>query len=606
FGKNFEGIEVPPLGPDEIREILVADARRRNIAIEASSTNRLISVCQQFLSSTNGPGPALQLQRDVFDYAEQKRGVNEPEPITPEFVEKVFSIYSGMPPFVVSPSISKPAAEISAWFHERIFGQSEAIRAIVESIALYKAGLHDPKKPIGSFLFVGPTGVGKTETARALAQFLFGSEDRMLRFDMSEFKDYHAFETLIGDPEKPLQPARLVDPVRSNPFQLVLLDEIEKAHRNVWDLLLQVLDEGRLTSGLGDSVSYCNTIIIATSNVGAAVQQRQRMGFVHDAGDSVRDRLRTELETEFRPELLNRFQHIVAFRALRKDEVMQIARAEIARVLRRQGLVDREINVDVADAVVSLVVNDGYDEKYGARSLKRMVQRHIALPIATLLLERRVNDTSIIRLDEKGGQVRGRLIQAPAASPVSKAPAKTAESLHRRDKTTDSLRQWLEQLKGQREELVDAMQAADRRTRAGGADAVSELPSDWKSSEELARYYRRVELELERSRRIDRLAAIEAELRSWIDRAGTPAERKAVASELAQYADEIRSATLELTQMEPMDASDAIVALLPLRADNSSAIEMFGVYQRWARHRGCELKMLCEPLTPDEPIVFGI
>jgi ATP-dependent Clp protease ATP-binding subunit ClpC len=230
-------------------------------------------------------GPAPSRCRADRHYLDEKRAIGEDEPVTAAFIEKVFAVYTGLPRFVVSRHEVRPVTEIRDWFRSRIIGQRDAIEAIVQMITLFKAGLQDAHRPIGTFLFVGPTGVGKTELARALATYLFGSEKRLLRFDLSEFKDYHSFEMLIGDPKKPERPARLVDAVRAQPFQVVLLDEIEKAHGNIWDLLLQVLDDGRLTPAHGPAVSFRNTIVIATTPPARGCPGRWRggVGFVGGA-----------------------------------------------------------------------------------------------------------------------------------------------------------------------------------------------------------------------------------------------------------------------------------------------------------------------------------
>ena len=280
--------------------------------------------------------------------------------------------------------MTMPAKEIREWFRERIIGQERAIEAVVEVITLFKAGLHDPNRPIGTLLFVGPTGVGKTELAKALARYLFGSETRLLRFDLSEFKDYHAFQLLVGDPEKPLQPARLLDPVRLQPFQVILFDEIEKAHSNVWDMLLQLLDEGHVSPPSGARTNFRNTIVIATSNVGSQDALKQSIGFV--SADRGQIPIKS-LEAVFRPELLNRFQHIVTFDGLTRDNVRRIARREIQQLLAREGITSRNLAVEVGEDVLDVLVETGFDREYGARALKRQVQQRVLFPIAGRLME---------------------------------------------------------------------------------------------------------------------------------------------------------------------------------------------------------------------------
>jgi ATP-dependent Clp protease ATP-binding subunit ClpC len=600
FTTLFETISVPPLGEREILEIMAAEAKRLRLELGAVTIRRALELCQQFLPVIEGPGPALELLAQIRDYQSQKREVNEPEELSPRFAEKVFSIYSGLPLFVVSPSATKPVNEIIAWFEERVIGQRDAVRAVVDTIALYKAGLHDPTRPIGSFLFVGPTGVGKTELARALAKFLFGTESRLLRFDLSEYKDYHAFQLLIGNPHKPEQPAALIDPVRAKPFQVVLLDEIEKAHANVWDLLLQLLDEGRLTPASGKTVSFRNTIVIATSNVGARDQSRAAPGFVAEAA-AANDRLRQALEAQFRPEFLNRFQHVVSFHRLSEEHVRQIAKLELARVLSRQGITARRIAVDITPAALDLIVRDGYDEKYGARALRRTVQRHVTVPIATLLLARPVEDGSILRLVAAAGGITVEVIDTPEtrARKAEARPLKTrrfGQVSSRKD-----IEGVLAELAKMRADLVQELHPI-RRAR----EAVS--TPQWtaqQAPEDLIRWARQREAALEIERRLDRLAQTESELATWLERAATREERQRLMDAIARLDLELAAARRELVVMPDGSIADAIVELAALDADNGHAIELFHIYSRWAKRRGYSADMICEPLGSGEPILVG-
>jgi ATP-dependent Clp protease ATP-binding subunit ClpC len=572
FATLFEPISVPPLTAAQMLDIAIAEAKRIKLDAGVDSVRRALELCQQFMAESEGPGPALELLAQVRDYQVQKREVDEPEEISPQFVEKVFSIYSGLPLFVVSPSATKPIGEIAAWFAERIIGQQDAVNAVVETIALYKAGLNDPTRPIGSFLFVGPTGVGKTELARALARFLFGTENRLLRFDLSEYKDYHAFQLLIGDPNKPDAPARLVDPVRAKPFQVVLLDEIEKAHANVWDLLLQLLDEGRLTPASGKTVSFRHTIIIATSNVGARERAHSSPGFVAEAG-AANERMRQALEAHFRPEFLNRFQHVTYFHPLTEEHVCQIARMEIARVLGRQGIAGRRIAVDVTPSVLDLIVRHGYDEHYGARALRRMAQRHVAVPIATLLLERAVEDGSILRLVAVGDEVRGSLVETPE-SRARKAESRPLKTRFGRLASSSDIKSLIEELRRARVALVEAFGSRAGDNTSEPIDGALDGSSGWRSSEALARAARRRELELSSGRRLSRMAQDEAELERWLERAVTREDRQRLVDAISRHDVELKSAQRELVQMPPRSFSDAIVELVALGSTNERAIQL--------------------------------
>lgn len=602
FATLFESVSVPPLTSPQILEIAEDEAKHLKLETTERTVARGLELCQQFLPAAEGPGPILELLAQIRDYQSQKRDVNEPEELSPEFVEKVFSIYSGLPPIVVSPSVTKPVSEVEAWFEEHIVGQKEAVRAVVETIALYKAGLHDPGRPIGSFLFVGPTGVGKTELARALARFLFGAENRLLRFDLSEYKDYHAFQLLIGDPDNPGRPARLIDPVRARPFQVVLLDEIEKAHANVWDLLLQLLDEGRLTPATGKTVSFRNTIVIATTNVGAREQARSSPGFTSGGSSARDDRMRAALEASFRPEFLNRFQHVCLFHPLTEEHVRQIAQMELRRVLARQGVAGRKIAIDVTPSVTDLVVRDGYDEKYGARAIRRMIQRHVTVPVATLLLERAIDDGSILRLAADKGAVRVDVVDTPETR-SQKAEAKPIKTRLGKVTTKQEVASLLVELKSSRIEMA---QSFELKTKAADSERPLDGADSWEDTDSLIRLARQREAALSSSRRLDRLLEQEVEFEAWLTRAVTREERQRLLSAVVRYEAEFQAARRELIVMPDASISDALVELKPLASKNSNALELFNVYAGWAKQRGYSVDLVCEPMSQHEPVIAAV
>jgi ATP-dependent Clp protease ATP-binding subunit ClpC len=605
FTGPFDIIEVPPLSADQVASVVRAEAGRISLELDAPATARLLELCSHFLPSSAGPGPALRLTGRIRHYLDEKRGVGEDEPVTAAFVEKVFAVYSGLPRFVVSRQDVRPVGEIRDGFRSRIIGQRDAIEAVVQMITLFKAGLHDARRPIGSFLFVGPTGVGKTELARALATYLFGSEKRLLRFDMSEFKDYHSFQMLIGDPEKPERPARLVDAVRAQPFQVVLLDEIEKAHANVWDLLLQVLDDGRLTPARGPTVNFRNTIVIATANVGAQALERRAVGFTGGASAADEGRLHAELEAVFRPELLNRFQHIVRFLRLTKDEVREIARAELRRVLEREGIVGRRLAVDVDKDVLDLVVAQGYDEKYGARALKRQLQQLVIMPIATLLMERRVEDASILRLTARHGEVKVAVLE----SEDSKAERREAEPVRLADGQKvgrEALQAMLATAQEQLDTIASGIGLPAIKVEREGLENRRRETDLWKDAPAAAQLLETCD---QIDRVIERMARLEgdqAEISTTLSRAQKRDELSRLAERVQRHAGYVAHARRELLFVGGSGVPDALLEIRPIGRARMARDLLYKTYAAWAEERKYRVMMIREPMSDDEAVMIAV
>jgi ATP-dependent Clp protease ATP-binding subunit ClpB len=283
--------------------------------------------------------------------------------------------------------------------HERLVGQDEAVSRVAKAIRLSRAGIADPNRPIGSFLFLGPTGVGKTELARALAEFLFDDERAMVRLDMSEYMEKHTVSRLIGAPPGYVgyeEGGQLTEAVRRRPYSVVLLDEIEKAHHDVFNVLLQVLDDGRLTDGHGRTVDFRNTILIMTSNVGS-----QYMLELDDRGEM--EKLANEaLRAAFRPEFLNRVDAILIFHRLEKSDIRRIVDIQLARF---QGLLkSREIALELTDAAKDQLAEIGYEPSYGARPLKRAIQDKVLEPLSSLIIGGEVKAGQTVKVDFKKGE----------------------------------------------------------------------------------------------------------------------------------------------------------------------------------------------------------
>jgi ATP-dependent Clp protease ATP-binding subunit ClpB len=323
-------------------------------------------------------------QRKLADI--QSKGAMLREEVTPEEIAEVVSKWTGIPVSRLMEGEVEKLLGMEERLARRVVGQDEAIRAVSAAVRRARSGLQDPNRPVGSFIFLGPTGVGKTETARALAEFLFDDEGALTRLDMSEYMEKHAVARLIGAPPGYVgyeEGGQLTEAVRRRPYAVILFDEIEKAHRDVFNVLLQILDDGRLTDGQGRTVDFRNAVVIMTSNIGS--EQIQRLAARPDANlQSIRDAALEGLRAEFRPEFLNRVDEIVVFRALARQDLGRIVEIQLERL--RKLLAERHVTIELTEAARETIGDAGYDPVYGARPLKRAIQRLVQDPLATKLL----------------------------------------------------------------------------------------------------------------------------------------------------------------------------------------------------------------------------
>ncbi len=329
---------------------------------------------------------------------------NEEQPqVGEEEIADIVSMWTGIPVFKLTEAESARLVRMEEELHKRVIGQEEAIVAVAKSIRRARAGIKDPKRPTGSFIFLGPSGVGKTELARTLAEFLFGDEDAMIQVDMSEYMEKHSVSRLVGSPPGYIgydEGGQLTEAVRRKPYSVLLLDEIEKAHPDVFNILLQILEEGKLTDAQGRRVDFRNTIVIMTSNLGAA-QISKNTGFGFTVGDEsglsydeMKSRVMGELKKVFRPELLNRIDEIIVFHKLSKDEIMSIVDLLLRRL--REQMATHEVTIELTDEAKELLVDKGYDPAMGARPLRRAIQRFIEDPLADFVLGRELEPGSTI------------------------------------------------------------------------------------------------------------------------------------------------------------------------------------------------------------------
>jgi len=352
-----------------------------------------------------GKLPELEKQLAAAQAAEKQEFTLVQDKVTAEEIAEVVARWTGIPVAKMLEGEREKLLHMEDDLHQRVVGQDEAVRAVSDAVRRARAGLSDPNRPSGSFLFLGPTGVGKTELCKALAEFLFDTQDAMVRIDMSEFMEKHSVSRLIGAPPGYVgyeEGGYLTEAVRRRPYSVILLDEVEKAHPDVFNILLQVLDDGRLTDGQGRTVDFRNTVIVMTSNLGSQLIQEQ-------AGDTEADYLQMKasvlgvVQAHFRPEFINRLDELVVFRPLQKSQIRRIALIQLTALEKR--LAERQLKLEISEKALDLLGNVGFDPVYGARPLKRAIQQQLENPLAKEILEGRYAPGSTIAVDAAGGHL---------------------------------------------------------------------------------------------------------------------------------------------------------------------------------------------------------
>ena len=343
-----------------------------------------------------GAIPDLEAKLKTIEEEEDKAGSLAQEVVEPDMIAQVVSRWTGIPVDKMLAGEREKLLAMETEIAKRVVGQKEAVEAVSTAVRRSRAGLQDPDRPMGSFMFLGPTGVGKTELSRALAEFLFDDESAILRVDMSEYMEKHAVARLIGAPPGYVgyeEGGALTEAVRRRPYQVILFDEIEKAHPDVFNVLLQVLDDGRLTDGQGRTVDFRNTLIIMTSNLGSEFLVNQKEG---EDSDAVEAQVMDVVRSHFRPEFLNRVDEIILFHRLRREHIGRIVDIQLKRLTKL--LADRKITLDLDDGAKEWLGNKGYDPAYGARPLKRVIQKYVQDPLAEMVLAGKIRDGETVKI----------------------------------------------------------------------------------------------------------------------------------------------------------------------------------------------------------------
>src|SRR2546426_1147648 len=403
---RIKSMTAPPVYRD-LEEEIDQTRRDKEAAIEA----------QEFEKAANLRDQERQLTNKKRQLEEQWRaGESGERPVIgEEEIADIVSMWTGIPVFKLTEAETQKLMRMEDELHKRVIGQQPAIEAVSKAIRRARAGLKDPKRPTGSFIFLGPSGVGKTELARTLAEFLFGDEEAMVRIDMAEYMEKHSVSRLVGSPPGYVgydEGGQLTEAVRRKPYSVLLLDEIEKAHPDVFNILLQILEDGRLTDAQGRTVDFRHAIVIMTSNIGASeIARNTPLGFAvsdDETGityEDMKNRIMGELKKVFRPEFLNRIDDVIVFHKLQRDEIKEIVDLLLRRI--RESMAERELQLELSEPAKDLLVEKGWDPAMGARPLRRAIQRYIEDPLADFVLRAQLPEGSTVLVDKGEAATEG-------------------------------------------------------------------------------------------------------------------------------------------------------------------------------------------------------
>jgi ATP-dependent Clp protease ATP-binding subunit ClpC len=597
-GSAFETVRLEPLAQAETLAVARDWRDRSGADVDDATIGSAYDLAEHYLAGIAAPARVLRLLKAAVGDVRRAGG----GAVRREQVIATLSAVTGLPLHVVDPDVPLDLDEVRSYFSSRVLAQPDAVDCIVDRIALVKANLTDPSRPLGVFFFVGPTGTGKTELAKTLAEFLFGSPDRLVRLDMSEFQTERGLERLLGDSSSEGDASTLIPSVRAKPFSVVLLDEFEKAHQNIWNVFLQLFDDGRLTDRKGTTADFRQCVVILTSNSGAAVESGTPLGFTGDGGPRFRpDAVEKGLTRVFSPEFLNRIDRVVVFHPFERGQMRALLERELSLVLQRRGFRDRPWAVEWDESALELLAERGFSVELGARPLKRAVERYVLAPLAAAIVSRRFPEgEQFLFIAARGGEIDVTFVDPDAEEEAPpEAPPATGLRLERLvlepgggPETSAFLQAETERLggilageawHGRKEADLEAMQdeafwaSPERFAVLGRIEYVDRVEAAFRSAEKLASRLRRLD-EHGRSSTRDVVALLAGRL-YILDRACDGRD----ASGASDAYLEIRTAGVE-------------------RSEREFAAQLREMYELWARKRG----MRTQPLSSDRGDLFAV
>jgi ATP-dependent Clp protease ATP-binding subunit ClpC len=603
------GLELVRLNPFDERQLgtLAEDvasrlSERRPVVIGPEAIQAALHYAQQYLGAGDAPGVVADVLKRAAERALAAGGADgsKSEVRAAHIVEAV-SQMTGLPASILGDDEPIELAAVRGYFAERVIGQDEAIGAVVDRIAMLKAGLVDTTKPIGVFLFAGPTGTGKTELAKTLAEFLFGAPERLVRLDMSEFQTPDAVAKVVGERGQAGVGDPLVERIRKQPFSVVLLDEFEKAHVNIWDLFLQVFDDGRLTDANGLTADLRHTIIILTSNLGAASHVGPGIGFARKEDVFTEHQVLMAVERAFRPEFINRLDRIVVFKPLSRELMYRILRKELAAVLDRRGLKSRDWAVEWEPSALDFLIDKGFSPSMGARPLKRAIDQYLLAPLAATLVEHRFPEGDQFLFVRASGKVLEVEFLDPYATIEPPAPASaptpvtaggfSLPELILRPSGDAAAGAWLAERAQALQAQLEGAQWTELKARLGAQAAD---PDIWGSASRVQVFsgLNLIDRVGEAARTAGRLAG---RLRS-----GQPAADKASRDMVARLALQLYLTEAGLSDAiagAPVDAVLAVEPALEAGAEPSAAWRerIMAMYRAWAERRRMQVEVIAPP-----------